>query len=127
MENRAEPGVNFRQRYYKVRVAERMSKDDTAIVDVVDGVAKRDTTVYKTVADVEKTVVNNVQNEVSRAYGPPPIVGDKMVDPNATVINNRLTDRGVLLIAYGALKAVRRSETQGIADIIKSHLSLDKR
>lgn len=114
------PPPNFRHRYSRGRVAERLAKDDMAIFDHTTMTILRSDTSYE-VDRTEEIVANNIRSAVAAAQ-----TVMKDVKPNVAIINNRLTDYGILLIAYRALK-MKKAERQAMFQIIKAHLYPEKK
>jgi hypothetical protein len=138
--------TDFRQRYVRVKVAERLAKDDIAIVDLQDAIVKHSHVGYSTEADIQNRVRDEVMTAVKNAETPTPPKPPSPLAPRTTataqaappippeqskhmgfitppaIIDNKLTDRGVLLIAYGALKVSRDEGKRAVAEIIRAHL-----
>lgn len=119
---------NFPHAKFKARAVEKIDKDGWVIVDMVDCTVKREHAVYQTVADIPNRVREEVKAAVMNAEGfkfnpPREDAFRSSSDPESPlVVNNTITDRGVLLLAYGALKNLKNEHKRAVAQIIKAHL-----
>lgn len=96
---------NFRERYYKVRVLDRMAKDDMAIFDS-QKMTVHNAGVHLTQQQTEERIAEDVRDSLSKN----PQQAREIVKINR--------DRELLLISYGAMIAIDQ-DTPGLRSIIE--------
>lgn len=106
-------GGSMRERFFKAKAQERIAKDDVVIVDLTHATVMR-AQVFKTVADIEEKVTSDVRAKFQI----------KPKENNMPSEERKLTDRELLFVAYGALKAIsfEKASAKTVASMLEDHL-----